>query len=187
MPSLNLDWLFLKIYNLFTKGIQIHVGPHNGLVNTIVFILSLIAVIFLAVTIYSVMRLKERNHENHKRYHEAIHAAGAHKHTKQDNKKWTTVIAHIKSTHSSDWRLAIIEADNMLDTLTQELGLVGADLGERLKYASVSHFKTLDAAWEAHKVRNKIAHEGLSFDLPYRDAKKAIEQYESVFREFNIL
>jgi hypothetical protein len=162
-------------------------GPHNGLVNTIVFILSLIAVIFLAVTIYSVMRLKERNHENHKRYHEAIHAAGAHKHTKQDNKKWTTVIAHIKSTHSSDWRLAIIEADNMLDTLTQELGLVGADLGERLKYASVSHFKTLDAAWEAHKVRNKIAHEGLSFDLPYRDAKKAIEQYESVFREFNIL
>ncbi len=185
MPSLNLDWLFLKIYNLFTKGV--HIGPHNGLINTIVFILSFIAVVFLSVTIYSVMRLKERDKENHKKYHEAIHAAGAHKHTKQDNKKWETVIARIKSGNSSDWRLAIIEADSMLDDLTQELGLVGTDLGERLKYASPHHFKTLDVAWEAHKVRNRIAHEGLSFDLAYRDAKKAIENYESVFKEFGVL
>ncbi len=49
------------------------------------------------------------------------------------------------------------------------------------------NFKTLDNAWEAHKLRNRIAHEGMGYDVEYREAKKAIELYESVFKEFDYI
>jgi hypothetical protein len=187
MPGPNfLDWFFLKIYNLFNGGI--HVGSVGaGFKNTIIFILSLVAAIFLAVVIYSVMRLKERQKINHDKYHHDIHHAGPTHTQHQDNKKWDTVLEHIRSGNPGDWRIAIIEADNMLDKMTLDLGFVGGDLGERLKSASADHFKNLDNAWEAHKVRNKIAHEGLGFKLEYREAKKTIELYEAVFKEFGVI
>jgi hypothetical protein len=46
-------------------------------------------------------------------------------------------------------------------------------------------FKTLDAAWEAHKIRNAIAHEGSDFVLSQRESKRVIGLYEMVFNEFN--
>ncbi len=186
MASLNIEWLFLQIYNLFTKGVHI-AAPGSGFKNTIVFILSFVSVIFLAIIVYSVIRLKERQRENHHEYHSKIHHMNGHKEQSVENQKWLTVLEHINSGNPADWRLAIIEADNMLDNLTVELGLVGENLGERLKNASPNHFKSLDSAWEAHKIRNRVAHDGLAYHLSYREAKKTIENYENVFSEFEIV
>lgn len=181
-----LDWFFLKIYNLFTSGVTIH-GPGQGFKNTIIFLLSLIGIFFLGIVIYSVIRLKERRKMEHEEYHKKIHAAGQVHYDEKETKEWDAVLKHIESDNPGDWRVAIIEADKMLDSLTKELDLVGEDLGERLKNASVHHFKNINNAWEAHKVRNRIAHEGLSYDLSYREAKKTIELYESVFKDANFI
>lgn len=181
-----LDWFFLKIYNLFTTGVVIG-GPGPGFKTFIIVIFVIIAIFFFGVTVYSVMRLRERNKLNHDKYHNAIHHAETAHNGEPDNKKWNAILKHVKSNNSGDWRIAILEADNLLDELTKKLGLVGSDLGERLKNASPNHFRSLDNAWEAHKVRNKIAHEGLSFNLSYREVKKTIENYETVFREFGVI
>jgi hypothetical protein len=186
MRSLNLEYIFLKIYNLFTSPHSLE-GKFVGLKNTIVFILSIVAVFFLALIIYSFMRLKEREKENHHRIHHAIINAGQKKEEKGTNKKWQMVLDLITSANPSDWRLAIMEADTLLDTVTKDIGLIGADLGERLKNASPDHFKTLDNAWEAHKIRNRVAHDGLAYQMPYKDAKRAIALYESVFSEFKVI
>lgn len=181
-----LDWFFLKIYNLFSTDVSLS-GPSQGFKNFIMFLLALVGIFFLGLTIYSVMRLRERKKKNDDKYFELIrHAETAHK-DGTNNERWQAIVKHIKSDNSTDWRIAIIEADNMLDQLTVKLGLVGADLGERLKNTNPNHFKNLDNAWEAHKVRNRIAHEGLSYNLSYREAKKTIELYESVFKEFDII
>lgn len=184
MTSLNLEWLFLKIYKLFTEGIHVGSGGHSGFKNTVVFLLSLISLVFLCVIIYSVIKLKDRNKLNIHKMHDAIHAAGKTGEEKRDNKRWQIVLDFITSNSPNDWRLAVIEADNMLDDLTKEIGLPGENLGERLKNAPTGDFKTLNNAWEAHKIRNRIAHEGMAYELEYREAKHAIEMFESVLREF---
>ncbi len=101
--------------------------------------------------------------------------------------KWAMVLKHINSNNPSDWKMSLIEADTILDALVERSGFPGATLGERLKNADRGVFKTLDYALEAHKVRNRIAHEGSNFVLTERDAKKAISQYEEVFREFDYI
>lgn len=108
-------------------------------------------------------------------------------HQKEGSSKWRMVLKHMSSKNPSDWKIALIEADTILDALVERAGFPGATLGERLKNADRGVFRSLDFAWEAHKVRNRIAHEGSNFILSERDAKKAISEYEEVFREFDYI
>jgi hypothetical protein len=100
------------------------------------------------------------------------------------NEKWLDVESKINSANPSDWRLAILEADILLDEMLIQMGLAGGSLGERLKSAHHSFFATLDEAWTAHKIRNIIAHQGSSYELTYGEARKAIDLYRRVFEEF---
>ncbi len=107
--------------------------------------------------------------------------------TKAVNDKWEHVTKLINSPNSSDWRLAIIEADIMLEDMLYTEGYHGESIGDKLKAVDRSEMLTLDNAWEAHKIRNNIAHGGSNYDLTERDAKRAIMLYESVFKEFKVI
>jgi hypothetical protein len=103
------------------------------------------------------------------------------------NAKWEQVQTHLNSKNPAEWRLAIIEADVMLDELLKTAGYHGETVGERLKAVEPSDFLTLEAAWEAHKVRNQIAHQGSGFEINEREAIRVVSLFEKVFREFQIL
>lgn len=100
------------------------------------------------------------------------------------NTKWQHVQVLMSSQNSNDWRQAIIEADIMLEEMLTKIGYDGASIGEQLKNVEESDFVTLNKAWEAHKVRNRIAHQGSEFVLSHSEAKRIISLYEDVFREF---
>jgi len=100
------------------------------------------------------------------------------------NSRWLDVEQKINSANPGDWRLAILEADIILDDMLREMGLPGETLGERLKSADPSFFNTLQDAWAAHKIRNVIAHEGASYNLSYNEARRAIDLFKKVFQEF---
>ncbi len=103
---------------------------------------------------------------------------------RQTNERWLKVEKHIASQNPTDWRLAILEADIILDEMLQKMGYKGAGIGEMLKTVEKSDFLTLDAAWEAHKVRNSIAHQGSDFVMSHPEAKRVISLYKQVFEEF---
>lgn len=105
----------------------------------------------------------------------------------QKNEKWEKILQLTESINSSDWRLAIIEADIMLDELLSKLQLPGDTMGEKLQAVEKSDFTTLDNAWEAHKFRNSIAHEGSDFLVNQREVRRVISLYESVFKEFGLI
>ncbi len=103
------------------------------------------------------------------------------------NGKWEKVITHLNSTNPAEWRQAIIEADIMLEELLRVSGYHGDSVGEMLKSVEPSDFLSLDSAWNAHKVRNRIAHDGSNFELNEREAKATIAEFEVVFKEFKII
>ncbi len=184
---LNLEYLFLVLFNFF-KNFDI-IAILNWLLYWITrfFPLLIIIGLFLVfVIVYSRVKLdkieKDEEAKFHaKRYKDAKHEAGR---DPIANQKWLEVEAHINSNNPSDWRLAIIEADIMLDSLLEHMGYQGDSIGDKLKGVNKAEFVTLDLAWEAHKVRNQIAHEGSDYLLNERDAKKTIEQFRKVFQEF---
>ena len=100
------------------------------------------------------------------------------------SKKLTSVMSHVDSPNASDWRQAIIEADIILGDILNKAGYNGEGIGEQLKGATKADFKTLDQAWEAHKIRNQVAHEGSDFAMSQHEAKRVINLYRQVFEEF---
>lgn len=103
------------------------------------------------------------------------------------NAKWELVEEHINSDDSNKWKLAIVEADIILSELLERLNLPGNGVGEKLKNVEESDFDHIEEAWEAHKIRNAIAHQGSEFVLNQREAKRVIRLYKSVFEEFEII
>jgi hypothetical protein len=69
----------------------------------------------------------------------------------------------------------------------EQLGFKGDNLGEKLKGATQETFRGLTRAWEVHTIRNKIAHEGLGFEISHHEAKRVIAIYEQIFREFGFV
>lgn len=100
--------------------------------------------------------------------------------------KLAAVHAHIDSENPTDWKLAIIEADIVLDQTLKDRGYAGTSLGERLRNITPKQLASIDDAWDAHRVRNKIAHEGADFVLTKRIAEDTIARYMNVFREFGV-
>jgi hypothetical protein len=102
------------------------------------------------------------------------------------NNRIQDVMTHIGSDSPNDWKLAIIEADIILDEILKNAGYAGNSLGERLKSIAPSQLQSLDDAWQAHKVRNQVAHAGADFILTRKLAEDTIKQYRRVFYEFGI-
>lgn len=101
--------------------------------------------------------------------------------------RWQGVLAHVNAETENDWRQAVLEADSMLDDAITSRGYTGEGLGEKLKQVQRSDINSIDDAWEAHKLRNKIAHEGSNFQLTQREARRAIGQFERVFKELGYI
>jgi hypothetical protein len=103
------------------------------------------------------------------------------------NPKWLIIEEHINSDDPDKWKLAILEGDIVLGELLTSLNLPGEGIGEKLKAVEPNEFDTLDMAWEAHKIRNAIAHEGSDFKITQREAKRIIDLFKKVFEEFDII
>lgn len=100
------------------------------------------------------------------------------------NRRWKNIQLLISSYNSNDWKQAIIEADIILDEMLEKMGYHGKSIGEKLKQIESSDFLTLNQAWEAHKVRNQIAHQGGNYVLSKDEAERVIDLYGQVFKEF---
>ncbi|MEY2641073.1 MAG: hypothetical protein RL150_466 [Candidatus Parcubacteria bacterium] len=100
------------------------------------------------------------------------------------NERWERVERLMNSTTASDWRQAVIEADIILDEMLTRMGYEGTSIGDRLKQIEQSDFITLNKAWEAHKVRNHLAHRGGDYVFPKNEAERVVGLYRQVFQEF---
>jgi hypothetical protein len=140
--------------------------------------LSLVLLIFAVFLMY---RLRETMRRE---YHLYKPLATLPSEVKVKNDKWDKILEHVESTNPNDWRLSILEADILLDDILTKMSYHGVSVGEKLKGVERSDFVTIDKAWEAHKIRNMIAHEGSDFVLTQREAKRTIQLYKEVFEEF---
>jgi hypothetical protein len=182
---LNLEYLFYKILQLFRAIYEFFATfDYAKLLSLINILFTLSAILFITVIIYTTMRIRELRAKELEELKKFIVREPT---AEGKNDKWDKIQKDIESINENDWRLAIIEADSILDEMVKQMGLKGEDLGERLKSVEPSDFDTLDDAWEAHKVRNRIAHDGSAYPLTQSEAKRIIGLYEKVFREFKYI
>lgn len=199
-PLIENSFLGSKYLNpeyLFNRGTELlgYIFNAKGL-NVLYVILSILAIFFIFIIIYTTIRMfeirkKEHIHLHHEieeyAHNQALKEKKAEEGGKFKNERWRKVLDYLFSINENDWKLAIIEADSMLFELLTQMGFKGETIGDKLKEAGQANFRSLNAAWEAHNVRNRIAHEGSSFELSLHEAKRIIALYEQIFQEFGFI
>lgn len=182
---INLEYFFLLIYNLLTGEHLVGI-PENLLAFWAMFkIFSIIlSLLLLTGIVYSIIRIRQIRTEEEDEFAEV---KTHHTTEERKNEKWQNILELTASENQSDWRLAILEADILLDEFVTKMGYQGEGLGEKLKGIERSDFTTLEQAWEAHKVRNAIAHGGSDFLLTQHEARRVINLFKQVFQEFEFV
>jgi hypothetical protein len=178
---LNLEYLFYQVLELI-RAIYRFLATLG--VYWLKILLAIAAILFIIILVYSYKRIMELRKKEKERLAAVVIPETAEP---VKNERWEHVQMLISSTNPNDWKLAIIEADLILDEMVARMRYPGENLGDRLKKVEKSDFQTIDDAWDAHKVRNRIAHEGSAFQLDLKEAKRVIDLYERVFREFNYI
>jgi hypothetical protein len=192
IPFLNLEYFFRLIYGSqlsvstgtapttprvsFLDTFYAWFGDAWGMLGLASFLFTLLA---FGLIIYATVRMAQIKHREDVEKYSTLQPDVAEK--AKDHSRWAHIRSLIESPSESDWRQAIIEADIMLEEVLNQAGYFGVTVGDRLKLA---RFNSLDDAWEAHKIRNEIAHRGSAYHLDDKIAYRTVQKYERVFKEF---
>lgn len=169
----------------FLQGKTVSVSSAQAFFSGIEGMLGLLGIVFFAGIIWFGLRTGDIHHKEHAQYKpipvEEVEAKGYHI-------AWQVVREHMDSLNPGEWKLAILEADNMLDEILEDQGYVGETVADKLKEMSPTRITAYDELWEAHKLRNKIAHGGaIDMDLTQKSARDAITGFEKAFKELGYL
>lgn len=98
-------------------------------------------------------------------------------------KKWHDVRT-LARTSAAGGRLAVIEADKLLDHALKDLRFSGETMADRLNSAK-SALGNVNAVWDAHRLRNRLVHE----DVHPKPAKlrTSIRVYEAALKKLGAL
>lgn len=108
--------------------------------------------------------------------------------TKKDKMRirWGKIRKRLETGNESEYKVAVIEADNVIDELLKRMGYKGENLSERLDNIPPGQIENIDGFREAHKVRNRIIHEE-GFKLAKESAEAILGTYEKFLKEFEVL
>jgi len=150
---------------------------------------GLLSVFCIAIITYTLIRTRELRQDERERIDQAIADALYKKKQKEKSAdpRWHYVLSLVESLNPSDWRVAVIEADTMMEEFLRDKNFVGESLSELLKDAQGGGVQYVDDAWKAHLIRNQIAHEGSDFAFNQNEARRAIKMYENFFEELGVI
>jgi hypothetical protein len=101
-------------------------------------------------------------------------------------KAWQKIENYFFNGDDNALKLAVLEADNLLDEALKLAGFRGENLGDRLKQIDEAQLANIQDLWEAHKLRNRLVHE-MDFKLSRDLAEKALTIYEQTFKDLGLL
>jgi len=100
-------------------------------------------------------------------------------------KQWGRVIKRLEKRKEAEYKMAIIEADSLLEDVLRKMNYEGETIKDLLEQIDSKIIPNIEEVWQAHKFRNNIVHDP-SYELTYEQAKKIISIYEQTFRDLQM-
>lgn len=187
IPGYDLTALFPKIWAWILHLLPILGTLFKEFVSMLVVISIPASIFFLIGIVYTVEQLKKIKKLEAAKYDAPKIEPAFEDAAGQGNKdlaiRWQKAQALLNSQNPNDWKQAILEADTMLLDVLTGLGYQGDGIGEKLKRVQPGEFKHIQEAWDAHKVRNDIAHTP-NYALDHHTAVQTLHRFRDVFKEF---
>ena len=102
-------------------------------------------------------------------------------------KRWKKVKDRLKAGNSSQYKVAIIEADAIAEEILGGIGFAGANMSEKLEQVGEAQLDDyLESLKNVHAIRNRIVHE-VDYEVDQSTAEGIIGVYENFLRYLEYL
>ena len=102
-------------------------------------------------------------------------------------KQWAEIKSRLSSGDASQYKIAIIEADSLVDKILGGIGYSGRSMGEKFDQIEPAHLDShRETLKEAHNIRNRIVNEE-EFSLDQKSAENVIQVYEDFLKYLEYL
>lgn len=101
-------------------------------------------------------------------------------------RKWRKVTARLDTGNAAEYKLAVMEANVMLDDLLKKMRVKGNTIEERLQNVSDIVMPNIEELQKAQIIRNNIVYDP-DYRLSFAEARKVMESYEKAFRALDLI
>lgn len=101
-------------------------------------------------------------------------------------KAWKQIQKRLKTKEPDQLKLAVFEADRILNEILKMSGYPGKNLDERLEIITFAQISNIEEIRQAHKLRDRIVSEP-AFNITPNETAIIIEIYKKVFQELNLI
>lgn len=98
---------------------------------------------------------------------------------------WRQILKRLKSEDSQQWKIAILEADKILDEILKMSGYLGS-MDDKLVLITPAQLSNIEEIRIAHKISSQIGKDP-TFVLSQETAYHAIEIYRQSFVDLNLI
>lgn len=171
--------------NKFTQDFEsvfdILISPElqgNLFVFKIIFII--VSIIFLALIIYYALNTSYLRHL----FIYDLDDASSRKDYGRSKiyKKWGKIKKRLEKDNEAEYKLALIEADKMLDDILKRMGYGEESLNDKLKRLSSSDVSNLEELLKANEICENVVHDP-DYRLDKEKAKEIISIFEKSFKD----
>jgi hypothetical protein len=99
---------------------------------------------------------------------------------------WNGVLTTFGKGTIENMKIAIINADKLIDTMLKDAGFTGDHMVDRLKQIPAARLASLERLYRAHRVRNNIVHTP-DFTVNAQTARAALEDYAAFLKELGYI
>lgn len=101
-------------------------------------------------------------------------------------KRWKEVKSYLQSQDDSDRRLAIIDADDILNDVLGKIGYEGDDTYDKLIRLNEDIVPNIEELKEAYKIKKEIMHDP-NKELSIKEAEDLVSRYEAVLKDLQVV
>ena len=98
---------------------------------------------------------------------------------------WLTIERQLVKGEESSCHIVILNADKLLDQALRQNGFKGDTMGARMK-AATNSWTNANNVWNAHKLRNRIAHE-TDVKVGYDNARRALGAFKQGLKDMGAI
>lgn len=102
------------------------------------------------------------------------------------HKKWKKITDRLASGNPSQYKVAILEADMLINKVLSDMRIPGGNMMERLEFLRPEQIPDREGLKQAHLIRNKIIYEK-DFAIEKEKAAEILNIFEKFIRQLELL
>jgi hypothetical protein len=99
--------------------------------------------------------------------------------------RWEAIKKRLETGQEKDFKVAIIEADEMIGDLVKRMGYGGENLGEIFQSIPDNQVESITEVRKAHEIKNRIVQDE-HFKIGEQEVRETFNSYEKFLDEFEV-